>query len=454
MRRLQGPIPPNSIQWEFCNILEADPQRRLRLISATNCLKKCIPPTWRISSRSLSPEDREAIFENIDSEVAAETLSEVEPDIQASILESLDTETAADIVEEMSPAEAADALNELEEQTSYDILEEMEAEPKTEVRELLGYPEDTAGGMMNTEYVALPEDATVADAMAAIKSSEEVLEKLNTFFLVDSAERLKAAVPLARLFLASGATPLKELAAEDLIHVDVEEKENNLTEIFDKYNLLALPVVDHGWETGRRDHRGRHYFRPQAQVTDFSMPKRLRTQAAIFLSVLGPGLITANVDNDAGGIYTYSAAGAKYGYLPLWTLIPITLLLIVTQEMCSRMGAVTGKGLSDLIREEFGLRTTFFMMAALVIANFTNVVAEFAGIATCLQLFHISPYVSVPLSAAAVWLLVVRGSYRTVEKVFLLACTLYITYIISGVLVKPDWKEAAIYSVQPHPDVR
>jgi len=149
--------------------------------------------------------------------------------------------------------------------------------------------------------------------------------------------------------------------------------------------------------------------------------KRFRYQIAIFLSVLGPGLITANVDNDSGGIYTYSAAGAKYGYLPLWTLIPITLLLIITQEMCSRMGAVTGKGLSDLIREEFGLRTTFFMMAALVIANFTNVIAEFAGIASSLELFHISRYISVPISAVAVWFLVVRGRYRTVEKVFLVA---------------------------------
>src|SRR5882762_8334163 len=167
------------------------------------------------------------------------------------------------------------------------------------------------------------------------------------------------------------------------------------------------------------------------------------------MSVMGPGLITANVDNDAGGIVTYSAAGAKYGYLPLWTLLPITLLLIVTQEMCSRMGAVTGKGLSDLIREEFGLRTTFFMMAALVIANFTNVVAEFAGIASSLELFHISRYVSVPISAIAVWLLVVRGRYRSVEKIFLIACSVYITYIISGFLVKPDWKEAAIYSVKP-----
>jgi Mn2+/Fe2+ NRAMP family transporter len=177
--------------------------------------------------------------------------------------------------------------------------------------------------------------------------------------------------------------------------------------------------------------------------------KRFRYQIAIFLSVVGPGLITANVDNDSGGILTYSQAGAKYGYLPLWTLIPITLLLIVTQEMSSRMGAVTGKGLSDLIREEFGLRTTFFLMIALVLTNFTNVIAEFAGIATSLELFSISRYISVPICALAVWLLIVRGNYRSVEKVFLVACSLYVTYIFSAFLLKPDWKQAAISSVKP-----
>jgi NRAMP (natural resistance-associated macrophage protein)-like metal ion transporter len=177
--------------------------------------------------------------------------------------------------------------------------------------------------------------------------------------------------------------------------------------------------------------------------------KRFRYQIAVFFAVMGPGLITANVDNDSGGILTYSQAGAKYGYLPLWTLIPITLLLIVTQEMCSRMGAVTGKGLSDLIREEFGLRTTFFLMIALVLTNFTNVIAEFAGIASSLELFHISRYISVPICAVAVWFLVVRGNYRSVEKIFLAACCLYVTYIISAFLLKPDWKEAAIYSVKP-----
>jgi NRAMP (natural resistance-associated macrophage protein)-like metal ion transporter len=177
--------------------------------------------------------------------------------------------------------------------------------------------------------------------------------------------------------------------------------------------------------------------------------RRFRYQILVFLAVLGPGFITANVDNDSGGIFTYSAAGARFGYLPLWTLLPITLALIVTQEMCSRMGAVTGKGLSDLIREEFGLRVTFVIMTLLVLANMTNVMAEFAGVASSLELFHISRYISVPLSAIAVWFLVVKGNYKSVEKIFLFGCLLYVTYIISGFLVRPDWKAAAINSVKP-----
>lgn len=179
------------------------------------------------------------------------------------------------------------------------------------------------------------------------------------------------------------------------------------------------------------------------------MLKRFRYHIAIFFSVIGPGFITAVVDNDAGGILTYSQAGAKYGYLPLWTLIPITVLLIMTQEMCSRMGAVTGKGLSDLIREEFGLRTTFLMMVVLVLANLTNMIADFAGIAGSLELFHISRYITVPIGAIAIWLLIVKGSYNSVEKAFLWACVVYIAYIFSGFLVRPDWKTAAIDSVRP-----
>jgi Mn2+/Fe2+ NRAMP family transporter len=179
------------------------------------------------------------------------------------------------------------------------------------------------------------------------------------------------------------------------------------------------------------------------------MLSRLRYRIAVFFAILGPGFITAVVDNDAGGIITYSQAGARWGYLPLWTLLPITVVLIMTQEMCSRMGAVTGKGLSDLIREEFGLRVTFFVMALLLLVNLANIMANFAGIAGALEMFHITRYISVPIGAAAVWLLVVKGSYQSVEKVFLFACVVYVAYIISGILVQPDWKEAAIYSVRP-----
>lgn len=176
---------------------------------------------------------------------------------------------------------------------------------------------------------------------------------------------------------------------------------------------------------------------------------RFRSNILIFLSVLGPGFITAVVDNDSGGIYTYSQAGARWGYLPLWTLLPITVALIVTQEMCSRMGAVTGKGLSDLIREEFGLRITFFTMILLVILNLTNIMAEFAGVATSLDLFGISKFVSVPIAALVVWSVAVKGNYQSVEKIFLFACVIYIAYVIAGFLVKPDWKEAMIYSIRP-----
>ena len=177
--------------------------------------------------------------------------------------------------------------------------------------------------------------------------------------------------------------------------------------------------------------------------------RRFRDHIAIFFAVIGPGFITAVVDNDSGGIITYSDAGARFGYLPLWTLLPITLVLIITQEMCSRMGAVTGKGLSDLIREEFGLRITFFIMTLLVAVNLLNVMSEFAGIASSLGVLGVTKYISVPICAVAVWLLVVKGNYQSVEKIFLFACVFYICYVISGILVKPDWKEAAIRSVEP-----
>jgi NRAMP (natural resistance-associated macrophage protein)-like metal ion transporter len=158
-----------------------------------------------------------------------------------------------------------------------------------------------------------------------------------------------------------------------------------------------------------------------------------------FLAVLGPGFITANVDNDPGGILTYSQAGAKFGYQLLWTLIPTTIALIVIQEMAARMGAVTGKGLSDLIREEFGLRATFFTMLVLGIADFFNIVSEFAGLASGMGIFGVSKYIVVPIGAALVWVLIVRGRYKRVETILIVASLIYFTYPISAFLAKPDW---------------
>ncbi len=248
VRKVQQIIPPHSIPWEMCNIVEPDPQRRLRLNITTDLLEKMHPADLADIVEELGPEEREAIFNVIDEEVAADALSEIEPEIQAAILESLDPERAAEIIEEMSPDEAADVLAELEQDAGEEILEEMETEPKAEVRELLEFKEDSAGGLMNTEYVALPESATVADAMAALRGNEELLDTLNTLLLIGDDERLAGVVPLGRLFLASSDTPLRSLANETVLQVNVDEHQKRITELFDKYNLLTLPVVD---EEGR-----------------------------------------------------------------------------------------------------------------------------------------------------------------------------------------------------------
>jgi NRAMP (natural resistance-associated macrophage protein)-like metal ion transporter len=172
----------------------------------------------------------------------------------------------------------------------------------------------------------------------------------------------------------------------------------------------------------------------------------------LFMAVAGPGIITSNVDNDAGGIATYSMAGSHFGYNLLWSLIPIMVALVIIQEMSARMGVVTGKGLSDLIRERFGVKVTVYVLMGVVLTNFGNVIAEFAGIASSLEIFHVSKYVSVPVGAILVWLLVVKGTYRSVEKIFLYACLFYITYIVSGFLSRPDWGEIGKSLVRPEFD--
>jgi Mn2+/Fe2+ NRAMP family transporter len=177
--------------------------------------------------------------------------------------------------------------------------------------------------------------------------------------------------------------------------------------------------------------------------------RRRRTQVLLFLGILGPGLITSTADNDAGGIFTWASAGAKYGYDLLWLLVVVTVALLVVQEFNARLGVVTGKGLADLIRERFGVRITVFAMALLLAANVATVIAEFAGIALAGEAFNVPRFVTVPLAAALVWFLVLRGSYAIVEKVFLAFALVYLTYVVSGIIVHPPWGEVLRHTVQP-----
>ena len=243
IRAVQNRIPPHSIRWEFCNMLEADPQRRVRLNISNKLLEKMHPADLADIVENLGHEDRVSIFNSVTAVVAAELLSEVDSDIQTSIIESLRTDKAAAILEEMQPSEAADVLNELGEEQSEQILEEMEQADKEEVEELLEFRDDTAGGLMDPGFIALPEASTVAQAMEELKKNEEPIENLHDIFLVDNENRLRATVPLAKLLFAAGDTPLKEFAIDPLLSIQPDEKQDRVAEVFDKYNLLTLPVI-------------------------------------------------------------------------------------------------------------------------------------------------------------------------------------------------------------------
>ena len=235
-------MPPTAADWRSKTV-SIHPQRRLRLNISNKLLEKMHPADLADIVEELGPDDRQSLFENMDREVAADALAEVDPDIQASILESLEAEMAAEIVEEMSADRAADVLADLDEQASEDILEEMEHDEQEEVRELLEFDEDSAGGLMDTEYLTVSQTATVADAIQALRAMEDMPETLNTIFLVDAEDRLEASIPVARLFLHDGHTPLATLVSEKKRSVSVDESQDRVLEMFDKYNLLALPVI-------------------------------------------------------------------------------------------------------------------------------------------------------------------------------------------------------------------
>jgi magnesium transporter len=244
LRPLLQRIPPREIPWEFVDLIETDPARRVKLKISHDRLAKLHPADIADIVEELAPDEREAVFETLDEEVAAEALEELEPKVQKAVVESLDSERAADIVEEMEPDAAADLLADLPEERTEEILVQMEPEERQEVSGLLEFEENTAAGRMTTEYVALSVTANVQSAIEAMRTFEGRMESMSTLFLVDSHGTLAGAVPLARIVLAQASTPLLALTQEPLISCRAEAKENEFAELFDKYNLLTLPVVD------------------------------------------------------------------------------------------------------------------------------------------------------------------------------------------------------------------
>ena len=244
LRALLGKIPPRLIPWEFVDLIETDPARRVRLKISHDRLAKLHPADIADIVEDLAPAEREAVFETLDEEVAAEALEEITPKLQRSIVESLDSDRAADIVEEMDPDAAADLLGDLPAETSAEILEEMEPEQREEVSELLEFKENTAAGRMTTEYMAIDGKSTVHDAIEMLRRFEGGIESVSTIFLIEPDEKLVGAVPLSKIVLASHDTPLAQLAVEPLISTHAGAGEKEVAEMFDKYNLLTLPVVD------------------------------------------------------------------------------------------------------------------------------------------------------------------------------------------------------------------
>ncbi len=244
LRAMVNRIPPRIIPWEFVDLIETDPARRVKLKIEHERLAKLHPADIADIVEELAPAEREAVFETLDEKVAADALEEIIPKLQVKIVESLDSDRAADIVEEMNPDAAADLLGDLPKETTEEILEEMEPEEREEVSELLEFREDTAAGRMTTDYLAMGATATVQDAVETLKQFEGGIESVSTIYLLGTDAKLMGAVPLARIVIAAGDTPLQQLAMEPLISCHAGANEREVAGLFDKYNLLTLPVLD------------------------------------------------------------------------------------------------------------------------------------------------------------------------------------------------------------------
>ena len=424
-RGLRRGVPERYIDWEDVDPLDSTiASIRLRVPHAR--LAELHPADLADIIDQLTPRDRLGVLASLDDEALADVVEEMEPDTQVEVLEDLEPSRAADILEEMSPDDAADLVADLSDRSRDEILALMEHDEAEEVRDLLAFPEDSAGGLMTTEFVGVPATLTAAETIDRLRELEPDAETIYYVYVVDDDGRLVGVLSLRDLIVARPETQIAEVMIDEPVAVRALEPAESVAETIAHYNLLAVPVVDDegrlvGHRHGRRRdrHGGARLVAPPpaarvrargrrrpvtigrglrdaviaapkgiaARLPHVPVPRlrgRFRRRGLLaFLAVMGPGIIAGVAGNDAGGITTYSVMGAQTGLSLLW-IFPVTIVMLaIVQEMVARLGVVTGQGLSDLIRERFGVRWTLFAMLVLLVANVANTVANFGGAAAC-----------------------------------------------------------------------
>ena len=492
-RGLRRGVPERYIDWEDVDPLDSTiASIRLRVPHAR--LAELHPADLADIIDQLTPRDRLGVLASLDDEALADVVEEMEPDTQVEVLEDLEPSRAADILEEMSPDDAADLVADLSDRSRDEILALMEHDEAEEVRDLLAFPEDSAGGLMTTEFVGVPATLTAAETIDRLRELEPDAETIYYVYVVDDDGRLVGVLSLRDLIVARPETRIAEVMIDEPVAVRALEPAESVAETIAHYNLLAVPVVDDegrlvGHRHGRRRdrHGGARRVAPPpaarvrargrrrpvtigrglrdaviaaprgiaARLPHVPVPRlrgRFRRRGLLaFLAVMGPGIIAGVAGNDAGGITTYSVMGAETGLSLLW-IFPVTIVILaIVQEMVARLGVVTGQGLSDLIRERFGVRWTLFAMLVLLVANVANTVANFGGAAGALDIFGIPKWITVPVVAVGIWGLVLFASYRVVERVFLLVMVVFLAYPIAAVLSTEDWQP--VFHAMVTPDI-
>ncbi len=450
----------------------------MRLRASGEALRRLRPGELADILEDLGRPGRQELLATLEPEQAADALEEMDPDELGALLRETPPEQAAALLANMEPDEAVDALRDLDEDDRLELLKHLDDEPREVLTDLLEYREDRAGGFMTTSLVTATADERVFVTRGRLRAEADHRGDIDAVAIVDDDGIYVDDVSLFALAIADADQTLGELLEEcDPVAVGADHEVPEVAAQLIESRRSSVVVVDDRWPAPRAHPGRRHRRRPDARAQPVPLspsphmttasaatdevgagaeevparpPVTRRRRFLTYLAWAGPGIIAANAGNDAGGIVTYASAGAQFGYRTLFFMVLVTVALICVQEMSARLGAFTGKGLAALIREEFSLRAATFALTCLILANIGLVVSEFAGIGAALELLGVSRYISIPIAAVAIWALVLFGSYRYAERIFLVLSLVFLAYPIAAILAHPDWGSVFSNTMLPH----